>query len=509
MKIYARTMRPTLCTSFSPQLFFLGRRWGSPKFYSSRLPSPSWPSIRPSDTLPKELSDEQSPVARIPWEFRDSDTGAAPNPDDSPDDTWPKESSDEKRIPWAHRDSNDWTAPSPRAYPQIQSPEPPDPLRRHTVCIENVSWETPISDVLDVVQFGDVYHIQDSIRRDSQGKPHRGIAITFTNVNAALGFYSDATNINLYGRRLQVEWGEGPRPFTDLGRSRAITITDRGHLGTEQDLRDYLEAFGPIDKLSLMREKDQDRAFVNFLSVNSGARAAQALRDAGAQVESVPERCWVAERLKAFALANKSRTVVLRNIPSDATLSDVCDQIRGGSIFRIGTIPESGLAYIHFIEHSSAVSFYRHALYNGVMVKNRRLHVAFQAQSKEIPRFLHDEIDRGLTRCLAIEGILNADMLKNDCLHYGNVERIAFSETKSIVSFTAVPHALKASRLLPTKLAYQGLKITFAPDPCAAPSEEEWRKAAALQAEISALLIPSDTQQQKSNAAIPPNRIKM
>lgn len=90
--------------------------------------------------------------------------------------------------------------------------------------------------------------------------------------------------------------------------------------------------------------------------------------------------------------------------------------------------------YIHFIEHSSAVSFYRHALYNGVMVKNRRLHVAFQAQSKEIPRFLHDEIDRGLTRCLAIEGILNADMLKNDCLHYGNVERIAFSETKCVFS---------------------------------------------------------------------------
>ncbi|KAJ7047830.1 hypothetical protein C8F04DRAFT_1247435 [Mycena alexandri] len=393
--------------------------------------------------------------------------------------------------------------------PQAPPPEPPDlpgGVPSHTICIHNVPYETLIGDVLDIVQFGTIFHIQDSIRNGS-----RVVALTFSEADAALGFYRDVTNheVNLYGRRLEFTWGQGPKPFLDPNRSRAFTICDRGQLGTEQELTDYLQAFGPIDKLSIMREKGQDRAFINFLSVDSGVHAAQTFRDAGARVVPVPDRCWVAGKAKALALENNSRTIMLRNIPPGASLSDVCDQIRGGGIYRMGVVPESGLAYIHFIEHSSAVSFHRYALYNGVMVKNRRLSAVFLAQSKQIPRFLRDEIDRGVTRCLAIEGILNADMLRNDCLRYGNVERITFSETKSIVSFSAVQHALKTSRLLPTKLAYQGLKITFADDPCAAPYETDLEKAAALQAEISALLIPSNTQQQQYNAVIPTNRIKM
>ncbi|KAJ7179539.1 hypothetical protein C8R46DRAFT_1029025 [Mycena filopes] len=426
--------------------------------------------------VPEETPHLVPREGRVPWKLRNA---------------LPEEAPTGERGGWGlERDPTSDPEPEP-----VLAPEPPNrPIGpRHTVCIRNAPYAAPLVDVLDIVQFGPIYHIRDSMQDD------RVISLTFFEAATALAFYRDAkaNEVEIYGRSLRFSWGRGPTPIPstpDAPRSRAITITDQGQLGTEKALIHRLEAYGPVDSVTLMREEGRDRAFVNFLSVYDSIRAARALSYAGADVEFVPDRCCVAGNAKALALDRGSRSVMLRNIPPDTTLSEICDQVRGGAIYRIGLSPESGIAFIHFVEHSSAMSFHRYALYKGVMIRHQRINPVFMGQSKPIPRFIFDHLDRGATRCVGIEGILNEDMLRADCVHYGNIERITFTKTQSIVAFAAIPHAITTLRLLPTKLAYRGLEITFVEDPCATAYKKDLEKATALHAEISSMLLPTQTQ---------------
>jgi hypothetical protein len=144
-----------------------------------------------------------------------------------------------------------------------------------------------------------------------------------------------------------------------------------------------------------------------------------------------------------------------------------------------------------------------------------------------VPTFITQNVESGATRCLGIEGIVNPDMLWMDCLRYGNVERVAFSDQmcvlpasspssnqtfnhRSIVAFTHIQHAIKAFRMLPSKISYEGLKITFIADPCAAPFPKHMERAAALQAEVSSMLTPRRVQESPTDdPRLPPNRAEI
>ncbi|KAJ7367840.1 hypothetical protein DFH08DRAFT_946821 [Mycena albidolilacea] len=357
-----------------------------------------------------------------------------------------------------------------------------------SVCIHNVPPQALIGEVLDIVLAGPIFRVDDLVRRG-----FRTVAVTFFHVSDANAFYQDATRqkIDLFGHQLEFSWQKGVAPPWNRTMSRSIIVWDQGRLGTTEEILNYLGHFGPIDRIALMKEKGADRAFVNYLSVKSGCWAADELRKTGATVSLMHDRCWVAAASRATALKTGSRTVILREIPPQTTLSELCDRIRGGLIHRINYSPEGRVCFVHFTEHSSAAYFLQHALYEGIILHGRRLSPAFVRESERLANFLALEVNQGATRCLAIEGIVNPDMLRNDCLQYGHVERVVLSESMSHVAFTHIQHALKASRMLPTKLGYEGLKISFARDPCAAPYPQDMNHAAALQAEIASLLLPS------------------
>ncbi|KAJ7265877.1 hypothetical protein B0H12DRAFT_174367 [Mycena haematopus] len=358
-----------------------------------------------------------------------------------------------------------------------------------TVCIQNIPLQALIGEVLDTVMGGPIFRIDDLVHNGS-----RTVALTFYDTTDANVFYQDATShqVDLFGHRLKFSWQRGTAPRWNPLLSRSIVLYDKGRLGTEKDILSYLRPFGPIDRITLMNEKTADRAFVNFLSAESGHWAVSELRKTGARVELTQDRCFAAARSRTTALRNHSRTVILRAIPSQTSLSDLFDRIRGGIVHRMSYVPASGVAFVHFVEHSSAAYFLQYAVYRGIIIHGRRLNVVSVDRSEALPPFLAQNIQLGATRCLAIEGVVNPDMLRDDCMQYGHVERVVLSESMSTVSFTHIQHAIKASRMLPTKLGYEGLRITFAADPCAAPYSQDMQSAAALQAELFSLLVPSE-----------------
>jgi len=206
----------------------------------------------------------------------------------------------------------------------------------------------------------------------------------------------------------------------------------------------------------------------------------------------VVDRCKVAESAKNAGLSKRSRTVLLSYIPPKTSVADICDQIRGGALEKVSFVRRSGVAFVSFLTHTSATSFFQRAVYRGLFINNTRLHAQFVPESPQLPSFLLEHIRLGASRCLGIvdANVLQASALLKECERYGTVERISISQPTSTVTFTHLLHAIKASRLLPSQEPYKGLQIVFIKDPCAAPYPADVEEAAALQAEIASLLVP-------------------
>ncbi|KAF7330821.1 RNA-binding protein MRN1 [Mycena venus] len=407
-----------------------------------------------------------------------------------------------RTTPWDNRESrgSHGTIKTPRDGPETQGPRFETPqavsatLRTAlglTVCINNVPAHALVEEVLDIVMAGPIFRVENIVLNNM-----RSVALTFFHTGDARAFHEDFTSheVILFGHKLNLTWARGTSPKWNPHLSRSVVIYDEGRLGTDEDISSYLRPFGPIERVTLMKEKGGNRAFVNFLSAESGCWAVEELRKTGASANFMHDRCYDAAVARTVALRNQSRTVLLRGIPRQTTLSEICDRIRGGALHRISYVPEQGVAFVHFAEHSSAAYFLQHAIYRGIIVHGRRLSPKFYQKSENLPKHLVENLQLGATRCLIIEGIVNPDMLRNDCLQYGNVERVRVTDSLSRVSFSSIQHAIRASRMLPKKLGYEGLKITFAKDPCAAPYPRDMRKAGAVHNQLASLLLPAEVQ---------------
>ncbi|KAJ7163795.1 hypothetical protein C8R43DRAFT_1122761 [Mycena crocata] len=372
---------------------------------------------------------------------------------------------------------NDWDADVQESIWERKAPVD----RWDTVRIHNTPSWARVDEVLDLVMFGPIYRIDDSVENGS-----RVITLTFYHHHVAKAFYQDvaANKVDFYGRRLSFscEWSGRPeikRPFP----SRALRINQSV---SEEFLAENMSSYGPIDRIII---PSNGRAYVHYLSTKSCALAMKALRQNGIDASFTPDRCVIAGSTRATAIANRSRTVMLDCIPPDTSVADICDQIRGGSLERINFQPQNGTAFVHFVHDTSAVSFFRYALYRDLMVNERRVAARFVPTSVQMPRFMRDQIQLGATRCLAVLGIVDPEKLREESQRYGTVERVSVSEStyETYVSFTHVSQAVMALRRLPAKVDYP---VVFIRDPCEEQYEEEIKEAAALQAEITSLLAP-------------------
>ncbi|KAJ7499392.1 hypothetical protein FB451DRAFT_1161886 [Mycena latifolia] len=395
-----------------------------------------------------------------------------------------------------------WDGPGGVSRSPAASNSRPDPLisgeTTPTVCIHNVPPRALIREVLDLVLVGPIYHIDDSVKNGS-----RVVTVTFYDHDTALAFYREATQhkMDLYGHSIGVSWGSGPEllrhPTSKV--SRAMAMPPEGAVDEYLPLLEY----GPIDRIQVVNLRGKPfRTYINFLSVESCRQAVQDLSASGLDVTHSPDRCWEAGNARAEALKSCSRHIVLRGMPPQTSVADLCDQIRGGALEKINLVPQSGVAFLYFLYHSGAASFFSYAVYRGLVVHDTRLSVQFGVRCPDMPKFLVDRVQRGASRCLRLPGVLDPDVVQNLCdSHKLVLERISKSESNTIVSFTHVRHALTALPFLAKAGGYKERDVEFVPDPCAAPFPAQVEEAVALQAEIASLLIPPEAKQSSDVAS--------
>jgi RNA recognition motif-containing protein len=395
-----------------------------------------------------------------------------------------------------------------------------------TVYLGNIPAETPAEEILSHVRSGQI----ESVRL----LPDKNCAfISFLDGSSATHFHSDAIlkKLSIKGHDIKIGWGKpSPVPTSvalavqQSGASRNVYLGNLPEEITEQEIREDLGKFGPIDTIKLVREKAI--GFVHFLSISNAVKAVAQLPQeqkwqAPRRVYYGKDRCAYVSKtqqqnaaqylgiapgyahvlngadrdLISNALAQQSvaaaavattaggvnnlgnRTVYLGNIHPETTIEEICNVVRGGLLHHIRYIADKHICFVTFIDPTSAASFYALSNLQGLMIHNRRLKIGWGKHSGALPPAIALAVSGGASRNVYIgnlDEIWSEERLRQDFSEYGEIELVNALREKScaFVNFTNIANAIKAIEAIRGREEYKRFKINFGKDRCGNPPRQ-------------------------------------
>jgi len=395
-----------------------------------------------------------------------------------------------------------------------------------TVYLGNIPPETSAEEILGHVRSGQI----ESVRL----LPDKNCAfISFLDGSSATHFHSDAIlkKLSIRGQDIKVGWGKPSQVPTSValavqqsGASRNVYLGNLGEEVSEDELRDDLSKFGPIDTVKIVREKAI--GFVHFLSIGNAIKAVSQLpqeakwqsprrvyygKDRCAYVSKTQQQNAAqylgiapgyahvlngADRdLISNALAQQSvaaaavattagginnlgnRTVYLGNIHPETTIEEICNVVRGGLLHHIRYIPDKHICFVTFIDPTSAASFYALSNLQGLMIHNRRLKIGWGKHSGALPAAIALAVSGGASRNVYVGNLdesWSEERLKQDFSEFGEIELVNTLREKScaFVNFTNIANAIKAIEAIRGKDDYRRFKVNFGKDRCGNPPRQ-------------------------------------
>ncbi|KAI1976413.1 hypothetical protein LOZ51_006443 [Ophidiomyces ophidiicola] len=395
-----------------------------------------------------------------------------------------------------------------------------------TVYLGNLPAETSAEEILGHVRSGQI----ESVRL----LPDKNCAfISFLDSSSATHFHSDAIlkKLSIKGNDIKIGWGKPSQVPTSValavqqsGASRNVYLGNLSEDTTEEELREDLGKFGPIDTVKIVREKSI--GFVHFLSISNAVKAVNQLPQepnwqAPKRVYYGKDRCAYVSKtqqqnaaqylgiapgyahmlnsadrdLISNALAQQSvaaaavataaggvnnlgnRTVYLGNIHPETTIEEICNVVRGGLLHHIRYIPDKHICFVTFIDPTSAASFYALSNLQGLMIHNRRLKIGWGKHSGALPPAIALAVSGGASRNVYIGNLdesWSEDRLRQDFSTYGEIELVNTLREKScaFVNFTNIANAIKAIEGMRGREEYKRFKINFGKDRCGNPPRQ-------------------------------------
>jgi RNA recognition motif-containing protein len=308
------------------------------------------------------------------------------------------------------------------------------------------------------------------------------------------------------------------------GASRNVYLGNLPEDVSEEELREDLSKFGPIDTVKIVREKAI--GFVHFLSIGNAIKAVSQLPQepkwqAPRRVYYGKDRCAYVSKTQqqnaaqylgiapgyahvlngadrdmiSNALAQQSvaaaavatsaggvnnlgnRTVYLGNIHPETTIEEICNVVRGGLLHHIRYIPDKHICFVTFIDPTSAASFYALSNLQGLMIHNRRLKIGWGKHSGALPPAIALAVSGGASRNVYIGNLDESwteDRLRQDFSEYGEIELVNTLREKScaFVNFTNIANAIKAIEAIRGRDEYKRFKVNFGKDRCGNPPRQ-------------------------------------
>ncbi|KAJ9657082.1 hypothetical protein H2198_004574 [Neophaeococcomyces mojaviensis] len=446
-----------------------------------------------------------------------------------------------------------FTPQSPSGFSGMGGPafgqyQPMMPMTHHwmastsrTVYLGNIPADTSAEEILNHVRSGQI----ESVRL----LPDKNCAfISFLDSSSATHFHSDAIlkKLNIKGHDIKVGWGKPSQVPTSValaaqqsGASRNVYLGNLPEDITEDEIRNDLGRFGPIDTVKMVPEKAI--GFVHFLSIGNAIKAVAQLpqdpkwhpprrvfygKDRCAYVSKTQQQNAAqflgiapgyahvlngADRdLISNALAQQSvaaaavattaggvnnlgnRTVYLGNIHPETTIEEICNVVRGGLLHHIRYIPDKHICFVTFIDPTSAASFYALSNLQGLMIHNRRLKIGWGKHSGALPPAIALAVSGGASRNVYIGNLDESwteERLRQDFSEYGEIELVNTLREKScaFVNFTNIANAIKAIEAVRGREEYKRFKINFGKDRCGNPPRQNLNNANGQQARLGSI----------------------
>ncbi|KAH0362485.1 hypothetical protein KCU65_g7966, partial [Aureobasidium melanogenum] len=395
-----------------------------------------------------------------------------------------------------------------------------------TVYLGNIPSDTSAEEILSHVRSGQI----ESVRL----LPDKNCAfISFLDGSSATHFHSDAIlkKLCIKGQDIKIGWGKPSSVPTSValavqqsGASRNVYLGNLPEEVSEDELREDLAKYGPIDTVKIVREKAI--GFVHFLSIGNAIKAVSQLpqepkwqpprrvyygKDRCAYVSKTQQQNAAqylgiapgyahvlnnADRdLISNALAQQSvaaaavattaggvnnlgnRTVYLGNIHPETTIEEICNVVRGGLLHHIRYIPDKHICFVTFIDPTSAASFFALSNLQGLMIHNRRLKIGWGKHSGALPPAIALAVSGGASRNVYVGNLdetWTEERLRQDFSEYGEIELVNTLREKScaFVNFTNIANAIKAIEAVRSKDEYKRFKVNFGKDRCGNPPRQ-------------------------------------
>ncbi|QRV98365.1 RNA recognition motif protein [Ceratobasidium sp. AG-Ba] len=398
-----------------------------------------------------------------------------------------------------------------------------------TVYVGNLPADASVDELLNLVRFGPLESVRVLPEKSC-------VFISFLDGATAAAFHADASvkKLALHGQELKIGWGKpSPVPsqvmlsIQQSNASRNVYLGGLDENTTEEQLRDDLSRFGLIDQVKIVRDKNI--GFVHFLSISVATKVVATLPTepawAGKRVNYGKDRCAYVPKSQqtqgnamataaatagltgftpfsplaptgfglgvtgfesptspAFAMAaaaaaagsQMNRTVYLGNIHPETTTEDLCNAIRGGVLQSIRYMQDKHIAFVTFVDATSAFTFYQVATYQGMTLNNRRLKIGWGKNSGPLPPALAIAVHSGATRNVYVGNIedfenFSEEKLRRDFEEFGDIELINFLKEKgaAFINFTNIASAIKAIDAVKNREPYSGLRVSYGKDRCA------------------------------------------
>lgn len=386
-------------------------------------------------------------------------------------------------------------------YPAAGNMMPAEPSR--TIYLGNVHKDMNPHDILKCVHSGNI----DSFR----AVPEKNCAfLTFVEPASAQMFYQEFLTKKLVVGETEIKIGWG-KPNTmphamkmqiQSGATRNVYLGRLTETDTEESIRSALSAFGPIEQIKLLREKNI--AFVHFLSIAAATKCITTLPTDPAwktkRVNYGKDHCSdMADQFNSvgaygnpygavggfgfdpyglnagYAMQNNTvqRTLYFGNVHPEATCEDLCNIIRGGALLQIRFFPDKRIAFVSFMDAETAMTVYNHAATTGFVIKGRKVRVGW-GKPNSIPPQVAIAFQNGATRNIYIGGIddnFSVEKLRTDFSEFGEVELVNVFKEKNcaFVNFTSIVNAMSALKGIKSKPDYADLKINYGKDRCSNP----------------------------------------
>lgn len=395
-----------------------------------------------------------------------------------------------------------------------------------TVYLGNIPPETSAEEILNHVRSGQI----ESVRL----LPDKNCAfISFLDSSSATHFHSDAIlkKLAIKGNDIKIGWGKPSQVPTSVavavqqsGASRNVYLGNLPEDITEDELREDLGKFGPIDTVKIVKEKNI--AFVHFLSISNAIKAVSQLpqepkwqpprrvfygKDRCAYVSKTQQQnaaqylgiapgyahilnsadrdlisnALAQQSVAAAAVATSAggvnnlgnRTIYLGNIHPETTIEEICNVVRGGLLHHMRYIPDKHICFVTFVDPTSAASFYALSNLQGLMIHNRRLKIGWGKHSGALPPAIALAVSGGASRNVYIGNLDESwteERLRQDFSEYGEIELVNTLREKNcaFVNFTNIANAIKAIEGMRNREEYKRFKINFGKDRCGNPPRQ-------------------------------------